>query len=163
MTEQAVPPGYLLLPTGGHFHAQIGPFYGVAFKDGIRMGIRLAEKHLNPFGTAHGGAIAAFADMQGMLAQQLSGYVTHSTPTISLSVDYIGRSEAGEWMDFRPTLLRATRSLLFTETKIHSDDRLVARSSAVFKIGERTDVAFATLGRFFADNFPGSVPEPVED
>lgn len=157
-----VPPGYLPLPLGtDDFNAVLGPFYGAAFEDGIRLGVRLAARHLNVFGTAHGGAIAGIADMQGLLVQQISGYSNRLTPTVSLSVDYIGPSAAGEWLDFRPKLLHATRSLLFSETKVHSDGRLVARSSAIFKIGPIADRPFATLGRFFAERFPGSVPDLV--
>jgi len=158
-----VPAGYQPLPLGAEdFNAVLGPFYGAAFDDGIRLGVRLTARHLNVFGTAHGGAIAAIADMQGLLVQQISGYTNRLTPTVSLTVDYIGPSAKGEWLDFRPTLLHATGSMLFSETKVHSNGRLVARSSAIFKIGPIADRPFATLGRFFAERFPGSVPDLVD-
>jgi len=159
---QAVPDGYVPLPVGQDFNAVIGPLYGASFPEGIRLGVRLMYRHLNALGTAHGGVIAAIADLTGLLMQQMSGYTGRMTPTISLNVQYLAPSAVGEWMDLRPTLVRATRTMLFSESGIYADDRLVARSNAIFRIGATTTVPFATLGHFFADTFPGSVPEPLD-
>jgi uncharacterized protein (TIGR00369 family) len=156
-----VPNGYIPLPLGPDFNGHLGPFYGAAFPDGIRLGTRLLEHHLNAFGTAHGGAIAAIADLTGLLVQQMSGHTDRATLTVSLTIQYLDRSFHGEWMNLRPTLLGATKSLLFTKSGVYADDRLVAQSTAIFRIGSVTKVPFATLGHFFADNFPGSVPEPL--
>ena len=158
MSTTRIPPGYVPMPLGPDFNSILGPFYGGVFEAGLRMGTRLDARHLNALGTAHGGAVAAIADMQGLLVQQIAGYTDRVTPTVSLSIDFIGRSQADDWLDIRPRLLKATRSLLFCESHLFANDELIARSSAVFKIGPVTSVPWATLGTFFADRFPGSVP-----
>jgi len=162
MTTFDVPDGYVPLPLGNDFNGHIGPIYGAAFGTGIRLGLRLTSKHLNALGTAHGGVIAAIADLTGLLVQQISGYTGRMTPTISLNVQYLAASSVGQWMDLRPKLLRATKTMLFSESGIYADDRLVAQSNAIFRIGAATDVPFATLGHFYSCTFPGSVAEPLD-
>ncbi len=54
--------------------------------------------------------------------------------TVNLSVDYLDGARLGEWMQVTPRVLRASGSTGFVDALITADGRLVARSSAVFRL-----------------------------
>lgn len=98
-----------------------------------RLAVRVTERLCNAFGVLHGGAMATFADAQGLALGDYTGKEADHTPTISLSVDYLGGAPLGSWLVAQVTLLRRTRTLIFTQALITADDKLVARSSAIYR------------------------------
>ena len=137
MSSNLVPPhGFhpLVLP-GGYFE-EFGPLYARLDEAVPVLGFRAGRQHMNPLGDCHGGVISAFADMQALGAQQVAGINDRYTPTVSLSVDYVAPTKLGAWVQMRVELLCATRSLLFSQATITADSRLIARSSAVYAIGQ---------------------------
>lgn len=98
-----------------------------------RLAVRVTERLCNAFGVLHGGAMATFADAQGLALRRYSGKEGDHTPTVSLSVDYLGGARLGSWLVAEVTLLRTTRTLIFTQALIAADDKLVARSSAIYR------------------------------
>lgn len=98
-----------------------------------RLALLLAERHCNAFGVMHGGAMATFADAQALAVRTYSGAPQDHTPTVSLSVDYLGGPAMGSWLVADVTLLRATRTLIFTQALITADGKPVARSSAIYR------------------------------
>lgn len=107
-----------------------------------RMALHVRERHCNAYGSIHGGAMATFLDGQAAAVLDYheddpSGH----TPTISLSVDYIGPTPVGSWLIADVTLLRATRRLIFTQAVVTVDGQVVARTNAIYR------------------NVPGKVPQ----
>ena len=113
------------------------------------LGMRISPRHLNPQRSCHGGVIATFADMQAYVAQRESGLVNNTTPTVHISIDYLGPVSLGDWLEGDSTLLKATRNLLFCQTIAKVQERLVFRSSGIFKVGPLSSFAGATLNGFF--------------
>lgn len=121
------------------FDALIGPKY-IRVKDGVAvLAFRVCTRHLNELGTCHGGAIAAFADIQAIPAMMLAGLEDRACPTISLTVDYLAPVLHGRWVEMQTSLLRQTRTMLFTQGLIYADGELVARTNAIYKIGPFRD------------------------
>lgn len=107
-----------------------------------RIALHVQEQHCNAYGSMHGGAMATFVDGQaaGVLDYRENDRTGH-TPTISLTVDYIGPVPVGSWLVADVTLLRATRTMIFTQAVVTVNEQVVARSSAIYR------------------NVPGKVPQ----
>ncbi|MES2492543.1 MAG: PaaI family thioesterase [Pseudomonadota bacterium] len=107
-----------------------------------QIALHVKPEHCNAYGSMHGGAMATFVDGQaaGVVVYHLNDAAGH-TPTISLSVDYLAPVPAGSWLVADVTLLRATRTMLFTQAVLTVDAQVVARSNAIYR------------------NVPGKVPQ----
>ena len=57
-----VPEGFVVLANRSPYGRLIGPVYEKATPEGRVFGVRIAEKHVNLGGIAHGGMMASFAD-----------------------------------------------------------------------------------------------------
>ena len=54
-------------------------------------------------------------------------------PTISLSVDYIATAPLGAWVEAAVTLVKSTKTLIFTQALITAGGEIVARSQAIYR------------------------------
>jgi uncharacterized protein (TIGR00369 family) len=122
--------------SGQGFGAAFGPMYRKPSE--WTMCFQVELRHCNPVGTCHGGALATFADAQLLAMPGHTGDPTKHTPTINLTIDYLAPAKVGRWVHLRLDLLRVTRSLLFTQAVLHTDDGAVARSSAIYRNNDRT-------------------------
>src|ERR1700677_423062 len=130
--EATVPQGFEARPLGGGFAEIFGSVY---VNHATRaMGFRVAPRHLNPVGVCNGGAMATFADMQ--IAAVIAGSPGTSEghqPTISLQVDYLATAPLGAWVEAAVTLVKTTKTLIFTQALITADGDIVARSQAIYR------------------------------
>jgi acyl-coenzyme A thioesterase PaaI-like protein len=55
--------------------------------------------------------------------------------TVSLVLDFMASASIGQWLEFRPVVLRHGRTLAFTECHVLADGELAARASATFRLG----------------------------
>jgi uncharacterized protein (TIGR00369 family) len=115
---------------------------GAVYRDFDRhqIGFRVLPEHGNPMGNLHGGALATFADLQLSALMDCSDGSPHR-PTISLSIDYVASILVGSWVQAHVTLIRETRTLVFTHSMISVDAALVAQSSAIYRNRGLGDVA----------------------
>ena len=76
-------------------------------------------------GFLHGGLIAALADnAMGLSCGQAlarDGLASNGLVTVSLSVDYLGKAQIGDWLAFDTTFVRPGRTLCFAEAQITAD------------------------------------------
>lgn len=98
-----------------------------------RLAVRVTEPLCNAYGVMQGGAMATLADVQSLAVRSYSGNEAEHTPTVSLSVDYLGPAPLGSWVIADVTLLRTTRSLIFTQAVITADGAPAARASAIYR------------------------------
>ena len=82
----------------------------------MSFGFRIEDRHLNPRGLAHGGALATFADMQLAALMRMGRLEMKVSPTISLSLDYLAPARVGDWVEGEVSLVKRTGRLAFTET-----------------------------------------------
>ena len=123
----------------GFVRADLGPGFGGDFgavyldRGRGRIGFRVTARHANPVGACHGGAMATFADMQLMAIRAGTEEGQPHSPTISLSLDYLAPAPVGAWVEAAVTLVRATRTMLFTQAVMTVDGEAVARATAIYK------------------------------
>jgi uncharacterized protein (TIGR00369 family) len=104
----------------------------------IRLGLRIADRHCNTGGHAHGGLVASLADL-GLIhavsvARERRGEARAWLGTVSLAVDYLGPAPVGAWLEIRARVTRLGQRLAFVEGPMLADGAHVARASAVFSI-----------------------------
>jgi acyl-coenzyme A thioesterase PaaI-like protein len=54
-------------------------------------------------------------------------------PTVSLSIDYLATARLGAWVEAQVTLIKTTRTLIFTQALLSADGEIVARSNAIYR------------------------------
>jgi acyl-coenzyme A thioesterase PaaI-like protein len=126
-----IPTGYQPLAKWSAFGRIAGPVYQKRGPDGRVLGFRVAEKHLNLGGVAHGGALATFADI--VLGQFEGRDYSTVTVTVRLTVDFIAPARAGDWVEGRVEVTGESGDILFAEATITCRGRLLVRASGVFK------------------------------
>ncbi|WP_066656634.1 MULTISPECIES: PaaI family thioesterase [unclassified Sphingomonas] len=146
---EVLAPEYRPLPEFGGFFEAIGQIYILTEPGDARMAFEVQERHLNPARVCHGGALASFADMQAFASQWLAGITDRYTPTINLTVDYIGPAPLG-WLELRVVMAKRTSRLLFSAAEIAVvGGDLVARTNGVFSVPRQPDADVATLAALF--------------
>lgn len=104
----------------------------------IQLGWRAAAAHCNARGLLHGGVIAALADNAMGLSYAAALANVGGVVTVSLSLDYLDSAKAGEWVEVRPRVLKAGKSMGFVEALVIAQDKPIARASATFRnLGEK--------------------------
>lgn len=140
-TTRHVPPeGFVRLPTPPKdaFTAHVGPFYARFEGEVLVLGFRVEERHSNPAGICHGGAMMAFADVFMAVASSVQGRMeANFLPTINLSGDFLAPTALGAWVEGRTDLLRVTQRFVFAQGIATADGERVLRSSGVFSIPTR--------------------------
>ncbi|CAN5428184.1 PaaI family thioesterase [soil metagenome] len=126
-----VPGGFVPADLGAGFGARFGPVYMDRALG--RMGFRVSELHVNPVDGLHGGAMATFADTQLMAIRAGAEEGRSHSPTISLSLDYLAPAKVGDWVEAQVTMVKTTRTMLFTQAIMTVDGNPVARSSAIYR------------------------------
>ena len=128
-----LPPGHSVIQPDSvdGFGRAIGPVF--LDMDGHRLAFRVGDAHRNIAGFCHGGALALFADCQvAVVRDRVPGLVGH-TPTISLRIDYIAPVSIGELVEMHVTLVRHTRSMLFTQAVMTAAGASVGRADAIYR------------------------------
>lgn len=114
------------------------PLYARRDETQFSLGTVVRDIHCNSRGLVHGGFIATLADnaMGLTCGYALAREARHilSMVTINLGVDYIGQAKIGNWIQTDSRVVKLGGSLAFVETKLLSDDKIVARANATFKI-----------------------------
>jgi uncharacterized protein (TIGR00369 family) len=133
MTEPNPPPGFEPLFRTSPFIETIGPlFYRRDPGRGLVIGLRIAEKHANARGIAHGGLLVTLADIA-------LGYRTafgHDPPegliTANLTVDFAGAAKIGDWVEAHVDVQKLGSRLAFANAFLLVGSERIVRASAVF-------------------------------
>ena len=129
------------IPAGFEPHFRKAPFtdpweplYSKRTERAVIMGLRLAKAHTNARGLIHGGLIASLADnSMGYSCAQATGWTT-SFVTISLSVDYVGAAEVGQWLAIEGEAIKTGSTICFAQCLAKADDAVIARASGTFRV-----------------------------
>jgi uncharacterized protein (TIGR00369 family) len=147
----AIPEGFraLNLPRNPFIEAN-GPLYGRLDGEAFVMGFLCEKKHCNPMMACHGGMIATLADMLLLLGTNIQTKLSQFLLTVSLDIDFVGPVKEGDWLEGRAEVLRAGKSIIFTEGHMTVAGATVARVNAILKPSGRPLADF-TPGRYFAE------------
>ena len=114
------------------------PLYSRKTDKAIIIGLRLATPHTNARGLIHGGLIAALADnAMGYSCAQATAWTT-SFVTISLSVDFVGSAEIGQWLAVESDVIKTGATICFAQALVKADDAVIARASGTFRVVPKT-------------------------
>jgi uncharacterized protein (TIGR00369 family) len=134
MTSANVPEGFEPHFRKSPFTDPWEPLYSRRTEKAVIMGLRLAKPHTNARGLIHGGLIAALADnAMGYSCAQATGWVS-SFVTISLSVDFIGAAEIGQWLAVESDVIRTGNTICFARSLIKADNAVIARANGTFRV-----------------------------
>ena len=120
------------------FNGLVGPFgFATAAADEWRFFLDLDRRHANIGGVCHGGALATLVDL-GMGAAAFRAAGRQPVATIELHLHYIAAARPGHRVHGRSRVLRGVGRILFMDSDLWSQDRLVVRASGVWKVLDRT-------------------------
>jgi acyl-coenzyme A thioesterase PaaI-like protein len=117
------------------------PLYARIDGHSFHLGVKVREAHCNGRRLAHGGLISALADNAMGLSVHLArnehdkDTVRRGALTVSLSIDYLGTGQIGQWLEVIPRVLKVGGSLAFTDCLVQADGKTIARGNATFRIG----------------------------
>lgn len=125
------------------FAGLIGPLWvrkeGV-FNEGVRdeaqawaYGLLATADHLNPAGLVHGGLLTALLD-HGLSAMAWQALDRRACVTVQLDTHFLAPARAGQFLEVRGQLLRATSSLVFMRGELSVAGNIVATGAAVLKV-----------------------------
>jgi uncharacterized protein (TIGR00369 family) len=124
--------GWKMVETTG-FIQLIGPLWQRQIDGAHEYALVAEDKHHNRRGLVQGGVLMTFADRTcGMTARFVTDKPTMAT--IQLDVHFVESGRIGETLVSRPRVVRATRSLIFVNTEVTVDRRVIATANGVFKI-----------------------------
>ena len=119
------------------FIGHVGPLHRRA-SDGA-YAFRAEQKHANLIGVVHGGMLMSFADRAlGEAAMRAADGA--NCVTIQLEMKFIAIGRLGDWIGFRPQVVKRTGSLVFMRGDVHAGSRLLASADGVWKILRRRPV-----------------------
>jgi len=110
------------------------PLYSKRTEKAVIMGLRLAKPHTNGRGLIHGGLIAALSDnAMGYSCALVMGW-SSSLLTISLSVDFIGSAQVGQWLAVETDVIKTGSTICFAQSLVKADDAVIARANGTFRV-----------------------------
>ncbi|AJA65906.1 MULTISPECIES: PaaI family thioesterase [Bradyrhizobium] len=110
------------------------PLYAKNTDKAVIIGLRLARPHTNGRGLIHGGLIAALADNAMGYSCALVTNWTTSFVTVSLSVDFVGSAEIGQWCSIESDVIKTGKTICFAQCLIKADGVVIARASGTFRV-----------------------------
>ncbi|MDM0035639.1 PaaI family thioesterase [Variovorax sp. J22P271] len=115
------------------FADRFGPLWTRKENDGWAYGVLATDAHLNPAGFVHGGALCALFDhVVSAVAWEAAG--RRACVTVQLNTQFLAAGRAGQFLEARGQVARATKTLVFVDGTIASEKTELLRGSSVQKI-----------------------------
>ena len=128
------------------FNSHIGALYvkrgGKGTRDEFVMGFRVHQHMCNPAGGLHGGMMMTVADLVGAMGGGTLAGLRKFLPTVNMTFDFVAPAKVGDWVEGRAELVRATRSLLFTNIYLTVGEEKILRASSICKIPSGDGLVF---------------------
>lgn len=134
MIAHTVPEGFVSLPRSSPLLDLLGPAYCRGEGWQLEIGLRADNRHANGRGTVHGGVLATLADIGMGYAMAFSSEPALPLMTASMTLDYLGAVQVGEWMVVRLEHHQRGRQMAFATASLQVGEKVVARASAVFAV-----------------------------
>ncbi|HEY3716164.1 MAG TPA: PaaI family thioesterase [Jatrophihabitantaceae bacterium] len=133
MTSLAPPDGWVPVSRRSPFLDLVGPLW-VRDSEGLDpiFGLRIEERHANGRGGAHGGILMTMADLVLGYTAALRREPPIGLTTASVSVDFAGSAQVGDWVTGRADVQHVGRRLVNAYLSV--EERRILRASAVFAV-----------------------------
>lgn len=127
----STPDGFVPYSRPSRYLELIGPLYEQAGDPAV-VGLRIDARHTNARGFLHAGVLVAVADIvMGHTASRAAPSETRLV-TASLTTDFPGSAQVGDWVTGTASLRRVGRRIAFTGCEFSANERLVLTASGVF-------------------------------
>ncbi len=117
--------------------AHIGPLLRAEATDEAGAGpvyaLQTSALHQNPIGLVHGGVLTSLLD-QAIAIVAWTAADRRPTVTVQMDTRFLAAARAGDFLEVRPRIRHATRSLLFVDADLTVGATTVATASAIMKI-----------------------------
>ena len=130
----ASPEGFDPYEGAGPFVDLLGPVHVRGDGKDRVFGLRVDHRHLNHRGSAQGGLLATLVDFAIGRAIGADADGEMETATVSLTADYLGPAEEGEWVEAHTKVDRLGGTLAFADCSLRVGEREVVRGRAVFAV-----------------------------
>jgi len=127
-----VPPGFRPLFRTSPFLEELGPFYYRDAPGGPIIGLRIAPKHANARGLAHGGVLMSLCDIALGYSAAHSENPPLTLTTAHISADFAGSAKVGDWVESRPDVQRIGRHLAFVSVDLVANSTRILHASGVY-------------------------------
>jgi acyl-coenzyme A thioesterase PaaI-like protein len=128
------PPGFAPHGRKSPLTAPWEPIYARETTGALVLGLFLRPPHTNSRGFAHGGLIGALADnAMGLSCARRLGGETRLV-TVNLAVDFLGRAQIGQWLEFDTVFVKPGATLCFAQAFVTADGEPCARANAAFRV-----------------------------
>ena len=134
MTHAEIPAGFAPIFRTSPFLETIGPLYSVGIGASLVIGMRVQEKHANARGSLHGGVLAAVADVALGYGLATSTQPLTSMVTATLSVDFAGGAQIGDWVETSLDIQKVGARMAFANVYFSVRGERIARASGVFLV-----------------------------
>jgi uncharacterized protein (TIGR00369 family) len=118
----------------GPFMATLGPLYYRPVEGGVIIALRIAEKHLNRRGIAHGGMLVTLADSAMGMNLARAREPRLWTVTTSLSTEFVDAARRGDWVEAHVDILKLGRRLAYANCYLIVGAKRILRASGVFAV-----------------------------
>ena len=133
MSDPNLPPGFEPLFRTSPFLETVGPlFYRKDPELGLVIGLRVAEKHANARGIAHGGLLLTLADIALGYRTAFAQDPPTGLITANLSADFAGAAKIGDWIEAHVDIQKVGSRLAFANAYLTVEGERIVRASAVF-------------------------------
>lgn len=133
MTNDVIPEGFEPVIFNVPFEDRIGPIYALKQGKSLRLGLKMAKKHCNSLGIAHGGLLGTLADIGlawGLVIDRSDG---KRAITINLNLDYVSAAQVGDWVEVHIQPRKSHGTVGFAHCEIKNGDKLVLLANGSFK------------------------------
>lgn len=127
-----IPDGFEPLFRTSPFLELIGPLHHRRDEGGLTIGLRLDSRHVNARGAAHGGVLLTLADIALGYSMAFSEDPPLHMTTASMSVDFAGSANEGDWVTASTDIQKIGSRLAFANAYITVGDKRIVRASGVF-------------------------------
>jgi uncharacterized protein (TIGR00369 family) len=131
---EMAPAGFAPLFRTSPYLDTLGPFYSRGEGAALVIGIRIAQKHCNARGTAHGGLLATLADIALGYATATSRTPLVNLTTASLTLDYAGVAKLGDWLEARVDIQKLGTRMAFVSAYLCVGEERIVRASGTFLV-----------------------------
>lgn len=112
----------------------IGPLHARGEGEERVFGLRMDDRHLNHRGSVQGGLLATLVDFAIGRAIGADAAGDAAAATVSLTTDYLGPAEKGDWVEAHTEVDRLGGTLAFADCSLRVGEREVVRGRAVFAV-----------------------------
>ncbi|MDE2377690.1 PaaI family thioesterase [Bradyrhizobium sp.] len=135
MTDQP-PPDFQPFGITDGFIGHNGPYFWRQNPEGgFEFGFQTDDRHGNPNGVLHGGAVLTFLDT--ILGHAVVHEAKRPCATVSLDSRFIATVPPGAWVGGRATMKKLTRTFAFVDAEAFCGDKLLVTATAIFRIFEQ--------------------------